>query len=152
MTFGKFTSQEDAIVHMLSQGRCPNKDCNNVFTLINDKPHGFYIKEVEYRDRIQALIDIIENTVLDEMPNSQDIFCYEDRGPQSFRYRYPTRKLKFEFRYLSRTNRASPAISIFVYDKDSRDLLAAYCFDSPYALLQLAYEALKGVKYLRDYI
>jgi len=82
-----------------------------------------------------------------EKEKQQVIFCYEDLGPNSISYRYPQKRIKFHWH--ERTERASPAYALNIYDKDTNKLEKSYCFDSPYALLQIAREAIKGYKWLK---
>jgi hypothetical protein len=41
--------------------------------------------------------------------------------------------------------RASPAYAMNIYGKESMRLEKSYCFDNPYAFLQIAEEAIKGL-------
>jgi hypothetical protein len=82
-----------------------------------------------------------------EKERRQVIFCYEDLGPSSSTYRYPQKRITFN--WYRRTERASPAYVLNIYDKDTSRIEKSYCFDSPYALFQIAREALKGYKWLR---
>jgi len=87
--------------------------------------------------------------LLDEetMGEPQIIFCYADLGRGSVKYRYPQKRIKFHI--YEKTDRASPAFSMNIYGKESQKLEKSYCFDSPYALLQLAKEAIRGVYWLK---
>lgn len=49
----------------------------------------------------------------------------------------------------NKTERASPAYAMNIYDKESMKLEKSYCFDNPYALLQIAKEAIKGLYWLK---
>jgi len=79
---------------------------------------------------------------------TQFIFCYEDKGPNKGYNRYPSKRITSIFH--TETGRASPAFAFLIKDKDSNQIDKSYCFDNPYALIQLAREAIKGhywVKY-----
>jgi hypothetical protein len=53
------------------------------------------------------------------------------------------------FHWYEKTERASPAYALNIYDKETNNLEKSYCFDSPYALLQIAREAIKRYKKLK---
>ena len=82
-----------------------------------------------------------------EKEHQQIIFGYEDLGPNASSYRYPQKRIKFHWH--EKTDRASPAYALNILDKDSNKLEKSICFDSPYSLLQLAKEAIKGYKWLK---
>jgi hypothetical protein len=94
--------------------------------------------------KIEYIIKLLEEI---EKEEQQYIFCYEDLGPKSSSYRYPQKRMKFQ-RY-KKTERASPAYVLNIFDKETNKIEKSYCFDSPYALFQIAKEALKGYKWLK---
>jgi hypothetical protein len=138
---GLFTDLEELITKVVEQKKCVK--CGAEFSLLSNGT----IRNLEWRiipSREEYIIALLEEI---EKEKQQYIFCYEDLGPNSSSYRYPQKRIKFK-RY-ERTERASPAYVLNVFDKETNKLEKSYCFDSPYALLQIAKEALKGYRWLK---
>lgn len=55
-----------------------------------------------------------------EREKQQVIFCYEDLGSNSSSYRYPQKRIKF--RWHERTERASPAYALNIFEKHTNKL------------------------------
>lgn len=123
-----------------------NDDCPNCDAKFSFHPDGdFY--NLRYRivpSKEEYLTELLEEI---HGQTQQYIFGYEDRGPGRPGVRYPQKRIRFFKHY--RTSRASPAFALMIHNKDTNQLEKSYCFASPYALFQIAREALKGYYWLR---
>lgn len=143
---GRFPDLGEFKTSIIDQKRCLNEKCNAIFTARWDNDDEFW--NVEWRiipSKEEFAIKLLEEIAKE---SQQYIFCYEDRGPNSTLYRYPDKKIKF-YAY-DTTNRASHAFAMNIFDKEgSYSMEKSYCFANPYALLQVAREALKGYYWLK---
>jgi len=138
---GLFTDIGELRRKIAEQGKC--KSCGAEFRFLSNGK----IWNLEYEilpSKEEYVIKLLEEIAKE---SQQYIFCYEDLGPQATQYRYPQKRIKFHM--YDKTERASPAFAMNIYDKEIQKLEKSYCFDSPYALLQLAREALKGYYWLK---
>jgi len=139
---GVFTHEGDLRKKIAMKNTC--SQCESPFSFLSDGR----IWNLEWKvlpSEEDYLISLLEKYA---DIDTQFIFCYEDKGPQTRYNRYPSKKITSIFH--SETGRASPAFAFLIKDKDSNRIEKSYCFDNPYALVQLAREALKGhywVKY-----
>ncbi len=144
---GTYTSYEEAYHKTLQYRVCPYCKRSYFEVFYDGRPYGFRIEEFEYMDPFEAISSLIQSYFVGK--TKQHIFGYEDKGPKSREeYRYPSRR--FEFKHYISTERATPAVCINVYDKDTGEIVHRHCFDNQYALLQIALEAIRGAKFLRD--
>lgn len=139
---GLFTDIGELRRKIAKQRKCV--ECSNEFGFLSDGRIWNLRWDIipSKEEYIIELLGEIEKDI-----QQQVIFCYEDLGPNSLMYRYPQKRIKFH-RY-EKTGRASPAYVLNTYDKDTNKIEKSYCFDSPYALLQIAKEAIKGYKWLK---
>jgi len=139
---GRYMDLGDLIKKVITQKKC--MECNTRFSIMNDGTI-YNLKWDVLPNREQFIINLLEKEY-NEKPQ-QFIFCYEDRGKKSKLYRYPQKRMRFFMH--EKTDRASPAYAMMINDKEKYSIEKSYCFDSPYALFQLAKEALKGYYWLK---
>lgn len=138
---GLFIDKGDLLKKIAEQNKCVK--CGTEFSFLSDGK----ILNLQWDiipSKEEYIIELLNEV---EKEKQQVIFCYEDLGPSATKYRYPQKRIKFHWH--EKTERASPAYALNIFDKDTNKLEKSYCFDSPYALLQLAKEALKGYKRLK---
>ena len=139
---GRYMDLGDLLKKIITQKKC--MACDTRFNMMNDGT-VYNLKWDVLPSREQYIINLLEKEYDDK--SQQFIFCYEDRGKRSESYRYPQKRMRFFMH--EKTDRASPAYAMMINDKEKYNIEKSYCFDSPYALFQLAKEALKGYYWLK---
>ncbi|MFW6196774.1 MAG: hypothetical protein ACOC5D_05500 [Thermoplasmatota archaeon] len=140
-TLGEFKNKEELIERITALGQC--EKCRTEFEVDSQGQ----LQKIEWRvigSKEKFVVELLEEIIEEE---KQEIFCYEDKSKDSDGYRYPQKRLNFY--HYERTDKASPAVALNFLNKESKKIEKSYCFASPYSLLQVAREALKGVYWLK---
>jgi len=138
---GTFADKGELLRKIAEQKIC--KECGFGFRFGRDEEiYNLWWEIIPSRE--EYIIKLLEKEIKEE---HQIIFCYEDLGPGSTKHIYPQKRIKFHI--YEKTERASPAYAMNAHEKESDKLEKSYCFDSPYALLQVAKESIKGFYWLK---
>jgi hypothetical protein len=125
------------------QNKCANCGVDFSFSRSDDRIWNIDWKIILSKE--EYIVKLLEEM---EQQKTQTIFCYEDLSKNSRQYRYPPKKITFH--WYEKTERASPAYALHIYDKSNiNDIEKCYFFDAPYSILQLVREGIKGYKWLK---
>lgn len=141
--YGPYSDKSELLQKIFKMKKC--QTCNNEFGYIGAEKETWNFKIIVEPSVEEYVVELLNE--ISKIPK-QFIFGYEDLGPDcSKEYRYPDKK--FNFHYHERTERASPAIAINIFQKGKPEIERSYCFADPYSLLQIAREVLKGYNLLK---
>lgn len=155
-----FLSEEEAKAHALKVGKC--RSCGESWgALANGQVWDAKIVSVTYEnpmDILQTIVDQAAKGLRADPP--QAVYGYADLGRGVPGERYPARdfdvivdrRIRLNFsRAGAGPKGGGPAVGLQVVDRGTGSAEAFYWFTDQYALVQLAVEALKGFRYLREF-